>query len=212
MSRRIWAVHHRRLGAAIAVSLGLLQCAPCDPPNAPLQLIVGTGGSDDPSTFAVLRDGVSVALTQGFQGGQHVWIQVRGINSCQSAPSINVTLRRPDRSVISFAVNNGNTWNAIDPTTRASEWLAVQASPNDVCRFFNGGSIIAEVHVTERSGRRVDAEFSLIGMGWTPSTSSAFRESFARCCADFSSTRCYPNGPPTPTEDSGVIARDTPGD
>ena len=68
------------LFAALAITAPLFQCAPCDPPSAPLQLIVGTGGSDDPSTFTVLRDGVSVALTQGFQGGQHVWIQVRGIN------------------------------------------------------------------------------------------------------------------------------------
>jgi hypothetical protein len=191
----------RSLIAAVVLALSLVQCsAPCVAPSGAISLVIGTGGSDDPSTFVVVRDGVSVALTNGFQGGQHVWIQVRGVNVCERAPMINVTFRRPDRSVIAFAVGNGFTWNVVDAQTRASEWLAVQVQPNDVCRYFSGGRITAEVHVVEASGRRADVEYNVTVMGWVSTTPPAFRQSFEACCADFQNLRCYPNGPPPPED------------
>lgn len=204
---------NKRIIAVLFLSTMQWQCgAPCVVPAGELSMVVGTGGSDDPGIFTVVQNGTQVALTPGFQGGQHVWIQVRGINSCDRPPAVNVSLRRPDRSVIAFAVNNGNTWNRLDSSTHSTEWLAVQVQPNDVCRYFNGGTLTADVHLVEASGRRVDAEFSLVGNGFVPTTSEAFRQSFAACCANYNNLRCYPNGPPSPTEDSAVAPRDASGD
>jgi hypothetical protein len=188
---------------ATAIATVMLACSPPQPAGCVVDggavLAIGSGNPNNPTQYRPLQDGDTVNLVPGTQGGQHVWIQVHVQNVCPDHPRVRlVVARASDGAVVGFSQFAGSAWTALpgSPGTFTSVPMAAAIEPDQYCQLVHGGNIRVSVSVDDTMGHMVSGMVSLTIDGWTPDASPTERSAREACCADYSNTMCWPNGPP----------------
>jgi hypothetical protein len=198
------------LARACLLPLALLLVG-CPPPPAPacaemdagLELQIGSGDPSNPTSFTPLREGDTVALTPGNQGGQHIWVQLRAQHLCTVAPFARVrVVRVSDGMRVGLSIFDGNRWEEVpgEPGLRRSATLAAAIDEAYFCSLLDHGEVRLEVEVRDSMGATVSRSLPLRIHGWSPDSSSVDRASREACCANVLDTRCHPAGPPPDAE------------
>lgn len=168
--------------------------APCTSGGA--SVTVGTGSSPSTTGFRALSDGDTVYLTPGPQGGQHIWIGLRGRGFDGTQPLIHLK---------AFRVSDGELIGQIrvrlrfipapeDATTLALPAQTLVIDDDRYCSVLNG-DVRVTLDLTDYAGRCLHAERAVRVAGIDPAALEIDRTARLNCCTQYL-RRCYPAGPP----------------
>jgi hypothetical protein len=158
---------------------------------APTEFELGTGTDSSLRNYRPLADGDPVNLIPGAQGGQHIWVALRGRGFDPSLPRIELRAIRPADDVL---------------IGRLRIRLPMLTAPEDSSRFalpsqtlvlddrgyctVLGGDVRIELDFNDLNGRCVTLRRTVRLADIDPSAPAAIRESWRRCC-DARLPRCY---------------------
>lgn len=168
--------------------------APCAQGDASVTL--GTGRSASTSGFLPLGDGDTVYLTPGPQGGQHIWIGLRGRGFDGTSPLVHL---RAFRASDNELIGQLRLYARMNPAPEDASLLALAAQTlvidNDRYCSVLGGDVRVTLDFNDRAGRCLHVERTLRIGGIDPLALELDRTAWMNCCTQFH-RRCYPNGPP----------------
>jgi hypothetical protein len=162
-------------------------------------LAIGNGNPNNPTVFRALSDGATVNLVPGNQGGQHVWVVLHAQNICPDHPSVRLeVIRASDGVVVGFSRFGGNHWNELAdaPGVYSSVPMAAAIDEDQYCPLVHGGMVRIAVQLDDQMGHVLNGTVAVTIDSWTPDASPTERASREACCADYTNTMCWPNGPP----------------
>ena len=140
-----------------------------------------------------------MTLGTGPQGGQHVWIQVRARGIEPTQPQLRIRVyRSADGALIGASNFSGRDWAPVHGAedTYASEALTAAVDNRAYCALLRGETAVVVASVDDRAGHCGTQQVTVRVDGWSDSVSAQDRAAWDGCCADPSSERCYPDGPP----------------
>lgn len=180
-----------------------------DAPCAPNGAAVTMGGGTGPTTagFRALADGDGVYLTPGPQGGQHIWIGLRGSGFDPTQPLVHLkAFRASDGELIGqLRIRLRFALLPEDPTQLA---LAAQTLVIDDDRYCSvlGGDVLVTLDFNDGAGRCAHVERRVRVEGIDPTALEIDRTARTNCCTQYL-RRCYPLGPPADASvDAGLDA------
>lgn len=162
---------------------------------APEALEIGTGTDSSLRSYSRLSDGDPVVLVPGPQGGQHLWIAVRGRGFDPSLPRFEMRAYRPSDGAL---VGRLRIRLPMSPAPEDATLLALPSQTLIIddtayCTLL-GGDVVVEVEFNDLAGRCATVRRTVRLTDIDPSASEAVRASWRRCC-DERLPRCYPGAP-----------------
>ena len=197
---------------AFGFALALAALEGCPPPTScsnvvgPSTLEIGAGDPNSPATYRALHDGDTTTLAGGSQGGQHIWVQLRGTGLCGARPRVRMrVVRASDDHSVGVSIVSGAAWSSMGTNGAIlSAPLRAIIEPDEYCALVNGGAVRIEANVDDTEGRIVDAAVNVVLNGWSPDTLETDRASREACCANYTNPVCWPIGPPDAGSDAAV--------
>lgn len=211
--------------ALLLILVGLAACGPSPTPvdagldHGPVldaacseggaSVVVGGGNGPSVTGFRPLSNGDTVYLTPGPQGGQHIWIGLRGRGFDGTQPLIHLRAYRvPDGELIGqLRIRLRLSPSPEDPSALA---LAAQTLIIDDDRYCTvlDGQVRVTLDLSDGAGRCLHDERTLRIGGIDPTALEIDRTARLNCCTQFL-RRCYPMGPPPDAAvDAAVDATD----
>jgi hypothetical protein len=199
---------------AAAVGLAAALLSSCDDPppadagfdagqclGAPTALELGTGTDSSPRNYRPLADGDAVNLIPGPQGGQHIWVALRGRGFDPTLPRIELRAYRPSDDAL---IGRLRIRLPMAPAPEDASRLALPSQTlvlddRAYCTVL-GGDVRIELDFNDLAGRCVTLRRTVRLADIDPSAPDAVRESWRRCC-DARLPRCY-------APDGGSVAAD----
>jgi hypothetical protein len=193
----------------IVAVLALLSCGPritptvdaSVPVDASCNAAVGAvrlGSGNAPSTagYVPLEDGDAVYLTPGPQGGQHVWIGLRGEGFDPTQPLVQLRAWRVSDGVL---IGQIRIRLRFSPAPDAPQSLALAAQTlvvddDQYCSVI-GQSLRVTLDLNDGAGHCLHAERTVRVAGLDPNALEIDRTARMACCTQYL-RRCYPAGPP----------------
>lgn len=202
-------VSSRRAVLLAALGLG---CAGPTPPvvdagpdggecaSTPATLELGTAVDGSLRAFRALAEGDPVSLTPGPQGGQHIWIALRGTGFDPTLPRVELRAVRPsDNALIGrLRIRLPMVPAPEDPTRLALSAQTLFVEDRGYCTVL-GGDVRVELAFDDLHGHCATVTRTVRLADIDPAATEAVRDAWRRCCAEHL-PRCY-----EPT-DGGVTA------
>lgn len=193
----------RRLAGPLSLAL-LCACVDAPPPpvdggadggtctGAPEALEIGTGADSSLRGYRRLADGDPVVLVPGPQGGQHIWIAVRGRGFDPSLPRFEMRAYRPSDGSL---VGRLRIRLPMSPAPEDATLVALPAQTLIIddaayCTLL-GGDVIVEMEFNDLAGRCSTVRRIVRLTDIDPSAPEGVRAAWRRCC-DERLPRCYP--------------------
>ncbi len=178
---------------AADASTDLAVDAPCSRGGA--TLVMGSGTGPTMTGFRALNHDDPVYLTPGPQGGQHIWIGLRGSGFDPTQPLVTLKAWRDDGALIgqirvrlrfSPVPDQPDTWG-----------LPAQTLIIDDDRYCTvlQGRVRVTAEISDGAGRCLQEERTLRVEGIDPLALEIDRVARLNCCTQYL-RRCYPGGPP----------------
>lgn len=169
--------------------------------RAPTELELGTGVDSSLRNFRPLADGDAVSLIPGPQGGQHIWMALRGRGFDPSLPRIELRAYRPADGAL---IGRLRIRLPMVPAPEDASRLALPSQTlvlddRAYCTVL-GGDLRVELDFNDLLGRCVTLRRTVRLADIDPSAPDAIRASWRRCC-DARLPRCY-------APDDGSVATD----
>lgn len=167
--------------------------APCS--RGAATLVMGGGTGPTTAGFRAFNNDDTVYLTPGPQGGQHIWIGLRGSGFDPTQPLVTLKAWREDGALIgqirvrlrfSPIPDQPDTWG-----------LPAQTLIIDDDRYCSvlRGRVRVTAEISDGAGRCLQEERTLRVDGIDPLALEIDRVARLNCCAQYL-RRCYPAGPP----------------
>ncbi|MFO0625638.1 MAG: hypothetical protein U0325_08485 [Polyangiales bacterium] len=193
-------------GPALDASTDLVVSdAPCS--RGAATLVMGSGTGPTTAGFRPLSDGDSVFLTPGPQGGQHIWIGLRGSGFDPTQPLVTLKAWRDDGALIGqIRVRLRFSPVPDQPNTWALPAQTLIIDDDRYCGVLQG-RVRVTAEISDGAGRCLQEERTVRVDGIDPTALEIDRTARLNCCTQYL-RRCYPAGPPdgaVPT-DTGVDA------
>lgn len=193
-----------RPAAGLAVGLALAACVDEAPPVdggpmdagacgvAPSLLMIGTGTDSSTRTYRALADGDPVVLVPGPQGGQHIWLGVRGRGFDPSLPRFEMRAYRPSDGALIGRLRIRLPMGPApeDPTLYALPAQTLVMDDAAYCSVL-GSDVRIEMEFNDLMGRCATVRRTVRLTEIDPATPEAVREAWIRCCTE-RRPRCYP--------------------
>lgn len=186
----------------LALGLGLGACAA--PPSgdagvldagcsaAGVSVEMGVGRDASFANYRPFVDGDTVYLTPGPQGGQHLWVQLRGRGFDPTQPRIELTARRARDGVVigRLRIRLRMSPAPEDPSMYGLSSQTLVIDDDQYCSVMPG-DIVVSLAFSDGFGRCTTLERRLHIEGIDPAALAVDREARTRCCAE-RLPRCYP--------------------
>lgn len=194
----------RPLGAALlgALWLGCDDPAPVDagldaPPDAsacrgaPTSLELGTGTDSSLRNYRALLDGADVYLVPGPQGGQHIWMALRGRGFDPTLPRIELRAYRPsdDALIGRLRIRLPMVTAPEDPSLLALPSQTLVVDDRAYCTVL-GAEVRLELDFDDLHGRCQTLRRTVRLADIDPGAPDVTRAAWRRCC-DERLPRCY---------------------
>lgn len=197
--------------SAMALALVLARCASpspaadagtagdaatCDARGATVTLGVGTDASF--ANYRALADGDPVYLVPGPQGGQHIWIQLRGRGFNGTQPRIDLTaLRATDGHTLGRLRIRLPMGAAPDDPSQLGLSSQTLVLDDDLYCSVLPGDIVIRLRLDDGFGRCVTAERRVRVAGIDAMALEVDRAARTRCCTE-RLPRCFPDAGAAP--------------
>lgn len=160
--------------------------------GAPEALLIGTGTDSSLRTYRPLADGDPVVLVPGPQGGQHIWIGVRGRGFDPSLPRFEMRAFRPsDNALVGrLRIRLPMSPAPEDPTLLALPSQTLIIDDAAYCTLL-GGDVRVELEFNDLAGRCTTVRRTVRLTEIDRATPEPVRASWLRCCSE-RLPRCYP--------------------
>jgi hypothetical protein len=190
------------LGALFALCSGCDEAAPADGgadsgldgggcSGAPAALELGTGTDSSLNHYRALAEGDGVYLVPGPQGGQHIWVALRGRGFDPTLPRIEFRAYRPSDNVLIGRLRIRLPMSAApeDPALLALSSQTLVIDDRAYCTVL-GGDVRLELDFNDLNGRCSTIRRTVRATDIDPSAPEAIRLAWRRCCDD-RLPRCY---------------------
>lgn len=159
--------------------------------GAPTTLTLGTGSGNAASTYRPLADGDAVSLIPGPQGGQHIWVGLRGRGFDPSLPRFEFRAYRPsDNTLIGrLRIRLPMILAPEDPSLFALASQTLTLDDRAYCSVL-GGDVRIELDFNDLNGRCVTLTRTVRLTDIDPAAPESTRMAWRRCC-DARLPRCY---------------------
>jgi hypothetical protein len=166
---------------------------PCSRSDA--TLVMGSGTGPTTAGFRPLRTDDPVFLTPGSQGGQHIWIGLRGSGFDPTQPLVTLKAWRDDGALIG-QIRVRLRFSPI-PDEPGTWGLPAQTLIIDDDRYCSvlTGRVRVTAEINDGAGRCLQEERTLRVDGIDPLALDIDRVARLNCC-NLYLRRCYPGGPP----------------
>ena len=174
--------------------------------GAPMTLTLGTGSGNAASTYRPLADGDPVSLIPGPQGGQHIWVGLRGRGFDPSLPRFEFRAYRPsDNALIGrLRVRLPMILAPEDPSLFALSSQTLILDDRAYCTVL-GGDVRIELDFNDLNGRCATLSRTVRLTDIDPAAPEATRMAWRRCC-DERLPRCYaPMDAATPVDATATL-------
>lgn len=160
--------------------------------GGPSLLEIGTGTDSSLRTYRPLADGDPVVLVPGPQGGQHIWIGVRGRGLDPALPRFEMRAYRPsDNALVGrLRIRLPMSPAPEDPTLLALPSQTLIIDDSAYCTLL-GSDVRIELEFNDLAGRCTTVQRTVRLTEIDPATPQAVRASWLRCCSE-RLPRCYP--------------------
>lgn len=167
---------------------GPLDAADC---AAPAELALGTAAGTSASTYRALAEGDPAYLTPGPQGGQHIWVALRGRGFDPTLPRFEFRAYRPsDGALIGrLRVRLPMILAPEDPALYALASQTLVIDDRAYCSVL-GGAVRVELDFDDLHGRCTTLRRTVRLADLDPATPEATRAAWRRCC-DERLPRCF---------------------
>ncbi|MDB4927636.1 MAG: hypothetical protein JWM10_120 [Myxococcaceae bacterium] len=168
---------------------------------APTELELGTGTDSSLRNYRALADGDAVSLIPGPQGGQHIWMALRGRGFDPSLPRVELRAYRPSDGALigQLRIRLPMAPAPEDPSRLGLPSQTLVIDDRAYCTVL-GGDVRVELDFNDYKGRCVTLRRTVRVADIDPSAPEAIREAWRRCC-DARLPRCY-------APDDGSVAAD----
>ncbi len=175
----------------VAMDGGPMDAGQCNV-GAPSLLEIGTSTDSSLRTYRTLTDNDPVVLVPGPQGGQHIWIGVRGRGFDPALPRFEMRAYRPsDNALVGrLRIRLPMSPAPEDPTLLALPSQTLVIDDSAYCTLL-GGDVRVELDFNDLAGRCVTVRRTVRLTEIDPATPAAVRASWLRCCSE-RLPRCYP--------------------
>ncbi len=162
---------------------GGIDAGECGGPPAEIEL--GTGIDSSLRSYRALADGDPVSLIPGPQGGQHIWIALRGRGFDPSLPRIELRAYRPSDNVLigRLRIRLPMLTAPEDPSRLALPSQTLIVDDRSYCSVL-GGEVRIELDFNDLAGRCRTLRRTVRLVDIDPSAPEAIRESWRRCCTE----------------------------
>jgi hypothetical protein len=168
----------------------------CDPRGATVTLGMGTDASF--ANYRALADGDPVYLVPGPQGGQHIWVQLRGRGFNGTQPRIDLTaLRAGDGHTLGRLRIRLPMGPAPDDPSQLGLSSQTLVLDDDLYCSVLPGDVVIRLRLDDGFGRCVTAERRVRVAGIDPMALEVDRTARTRCCTE-RLPRCYPDAGAAP--------------
>lgn len=176
---------------------------PCSAAGAVITLGTGTGPTI--AGYRPLVDGSPVYLTPGPQGGQHIWISLRGRGFDPTQPLVTLRAFRADGALIGqIRVRLRFSLVPEDPSTWALPAQTLIIDDDRYCSVLDG-AVRVTLELNDGAGRCLRDERTVRVSGIDPMALDIDRTARLNCCTQYL-RRCFPEGPPA---DAALVDADT---
>lgn len=167
--------------------------APCS--RGAATLIMGSGTGPTTSGFRAVSHDDTVHLTPGPQGGQHIWIGLRGSGFDPTQPLLTLKAWRDDGALIGqIRVRLRFTPIPDQPSVWGLPAQTLIIDDDRYCGVLQG-RVRVTAEINDGAGRCVQEERTLRVDGIDPTALEIDRTARINCCTQYL-RRCYPAGPP----------------
>lgn len=159
--------------------------------GTPTELELGTGTDSSLRSYRPLADGDPVWLTPGPQGGQHIWIALRGLGFDPTLPRIELRAIRPsdDTLVGRLRIRLPMVAAPEDPSRLALPTQTLVIDDRAYCSLL-GHEVRVELDFNDLNGRCGTLRRTVRVMDIDPAASDGVRQAWRACC-DRRLPRCY---------------------
>ncbi len=177
--------------APVATDGGPMDAGQCGV-GAPSLLQIGTGTDNSTRTYRPITDGDPVVLVPGPQGGQHIWIGVRGRGLDPALPRFEMRAYRltDDALVGRLRIRLPMSPAPEDATLLALPSQTLIIDDSAYCSLL-GGDVRVELEFNDLAGRCTTVRRTVRVTDIDPATPEVVRASWLRCCSE-RLPRCYP--------------------
>lgn len=146
---------------------------------------MGTGVDSSLRSYRPLADGDAVSLIPGPQGGQHIWVALRGRGFDPSLPRIELRAYRPSDNALIGRLRIRLPMLAApeDPTLLALPSQTLIVDDRAYCSVL-GDEVRIELDFNDLAGRCRTLRRTVRLVDIDPSAPEAIRESWNRCCTE----------------------------
>lgn len=160
--------------------------------TASVVLTLGTGSGNSLSTYRPIADGDPVYLILGPQGGQHIWVSLRGRGFDPTLPRFEFRAYRPsdDALIGRIRIRLPMVTAPEDPSLFALASQTLTLDDQAYCSVL-GGDVRIELAFDDLSGHCATVQRTVHLVGIDPDAPAATSAAWHRCC-DERLPRCYP--------------------
>ncbi len=164
---------------------------------------MGTGAPSARGAWRPLAHGDDVVISPGPQGGQHLWITLRGRGFDPALPRVQIQAFRAGDGALIGALSVRARFGPA-PEDACLLALAPQTLILDDDQYCSvlPGDVRVVVTLEDQAGRTLTAERRVRVSGIDPEALPVDQTSRVRCCAE-RLLRCYPDAGPTATDGGG---------
>lgn len=157
-----------------------------------IELTLGTGSGTAVSSYRPLADGDPVNLIPGPQGGQHIWVALRGRGFDPSLPRFEFRAYRPsdDALIGRIRIRLPMITAPEDPALFALAPQTLTLDDQAYCSVL-GGDVRIELEFNDLGGHCTTLRRTVRLVDIDPSAPETTRMAWRRCC-DERLPRCYP--------------------
>jgi len=162
---------------------GGIDAGGCGGPPAEIEL--GTGIDSSLRNYRALADGDPVSLVPGPQGGQHIWIALRGRGFDPSLPRIELRAYRSSDNLLigRLRIRLPMLTAPEDPSRLALPSQTLIVDDRAYCSVL-GGEVRIELDFNDLAGRCRTLRRTVRLVDIDPSAPEAIRASWRRCCTE----------------------------
>lgn len=174
--------------------------------GAPAEVELGTGNDSSFRGYRALADGAEVYLVPGPQGGQHIWVALRGRGFDPSLPRIELRAHRPsdDTLIGRLRIRLPMVAAPEDPSLLALPSQTLVIDDRGYCSVL-GGDVRIELDFNDLHGRCRSVRRTVRLVDIDPAASESVRLAWRRCC-DARLPRCFATMDASVSVDAAVDA------
>lgn len=161
--------------------------------GGPIEIFLGTASSNALSSYRPLAAGDPVSLVPGPQGGQHIWVAMRGRGFDPTLPRFDFRAYRPsdDALIGRIRIRLPMVTAPEDPTLFALPSQTLTLDDQAYCTVL-GGDVRIEIDFNDLAGHCGAVRRTVHLVDIDPATPESIRMAWRRCCDDHLA-RCYPS-------------------